>query len=689
MDAQQLPNRQKMVALVGVLLGMLLAALDNTIVATAGPTMQEKLHIEAGLYVWITTSYLVSSTVMVPIWGKLSDVIGRRRVLIAGIVVFLAGSALCGTSTTATQLIIYRAIQGLGSASIFTSAFAIVGDMFAPRERGRLNGFFGAVFGMSSVIGPLVGGFITDNYGWSWCFYVNVPVGILAIAFILARMPPLLPRDDKPLHLDILGALTLSVFVVPLLVALSLGKAVVREGETGFLWTSWQELSMFAAAVLGLVCFLVIELRAKDPIVDLKLFKNTAFARGAGASFVAGFTFLGAVVFLPLFMQRVVGEKATGAGLTTLPLTFGSVVANIVSGALSSRTGKYKPYILISIAWQAVAFAILAFSLDVDATKLSVSWKMFLIGLGLGPAIPMFALAVQNAVSTQFMGVASSMATFSRQMGATIGIAIFGTVFATTLSDELETKINDATKDVPAAFKEQLKGGGSTTTTSGTDAGKGEEATAQPRDFDKDAILKKIHDRFATQRVLVKKALVDNDPAALQQLAKTPGVDPRLQDAAAKGGIAAAVKAGFQAQADRVKAAIEAGPDAVTALANDPSTPPQMAEKLKQIPAPALGNPAARAQIEAGATAAIMGAADAAAKAASDKAIAGANEGLDKAEKTAVDTIGKIDVAMKEAFTDAVKKVYFWAIFFAIFAFLCSLPLPALKLRGGGPGPVE
>jgi EmrB/QacA subfamily drug resistance transporter len=679
-DAMQLPNHQKALALVGVLLGMLLAALDNTIVATAGPSIQSDLHIEAGLYVWITTSYLVSSTVLVPIWGKLSDTIGRRRVLLAGIGLFLVGSMLCGLAQNATQLILFRAVQGMGSASLFTSAFAIVGDMYSPRERGRLNGFFGAVFGMSSVIGPLVGGFITDNFGWNWCFYVNVPVGIIAILFILSRMPPLLPREDKPLHLDVVGALMLSIGVVPLLIALSLGKAVVRAGETGFVWTSWQELALLGVAVVGIALFMVVERRARDPIVDLKLFKNTAFARGAVASFAAGLTFLAAAVFLPLFMQRVVGEKATGAGLTTLPLTAGIVVANITSGIASTKTGKYKPFLLLSLGWSTIAFAILAFMLDVDATKLSVSWKMFLIGLGLGPSIPLFALAVQNSVPPHLIGVASSMATFSRQMGAVIGIAIFGTVFATTLADELEAKIAEATKDVPPQFKSQLQPGASSS---------GEEGAAQPRDFDKAAIEQKVHDNFAKQRALVKRALVDADPQAMAELAKQPGLDEQQKNALEHGGVAAAVKAGFAAESAKVKAAIEAGPDAVTALANDPSTPPQLAEKLKAIPGPALANPDARAQIEAGVEQGMNAAADAMAKDVTDKALTGANNALDVFEKVAIDTVGRIDAAMKRSFTDAVKKVYFVAIFFALFGFLCTLPLPALPLRarGGGGAP--
>jgi len=517
--------------------------------------------------VWITTSYLVASTVLVPIWGKLSDTIGRRKVLLAGIVIFLLGSLLCGLAANATQLILYRAVQGIGSASLFTSAFAIVADLYSPRERGKLNGYFGATFGLSSVLGPLVGGFLTDTFGWHWCFFVNLPLGVIAIAFIVARMPPLLPRTERKGAIDVGGAIALAAAVVPLLIALSFGKTELRAGETGFLWTSWQELSLFAGSLVGVISFLIIEKRVKEPIVDLSLFKNRAFALGTLAAFASGLTFLGAIVFLPLFMQTVVGERATGAGLTTLPLTFGIVVGNITSGRMTSSTGKYKPFLVASIALSAVAFAILALTLDTDATKLSVSWKMFLIGLGIGPAIPLFALAIQNSVPQQFIGVASSMSTFARQLGSTVGIALLGTVFSTALSVNLETKMKAATEGVPPALLARMQGQAG----AGGEGGAAEGAP-QSRGFDRARIEGKVREAFAAQRSQV------HDERALA--------------------------------------------------------------------------------------------------------------GLAAAEQQALDTVGKVEVAFKEAFTEAVRRVYLASILIALLALLVTLLVPALPLREQAPSAV-
>ena len=285
---QELTRDQKIYSMLGTLLGLLLAALDQTIVATAGPVIQKDLKIEPSLYVWLTTAYLVASTVLVPIYGKLSDIYGRRRILVVAISVFLLGSLLCGLAQTPLQLILFRAVQGAGSAGLFTSAFAVVADLFPPQERGKYQGLFGAVFGLSSVFGPLVGGFLTDTVGWHWCFFVNLPIGAFALLLIATRMPPLKQARATNPAIDFAGAATLSVAVVPLLLALSLGKTTVHPGETGFLWDSWQLLTMFGIAVVGILLFITVELRAADPILDMRLFGNRAFALGNLAAFVAG-----------------------------------------------------------------------------------------------------------------------------------------------------------------------------------------------------------------------------------------------------------------------------------------------------------------------------------------------------------------------------------------------------------------
>lgn len=432
-DPTLLPNRTKALALAGTLLGMLLAALDQTIVATAGPTIQRELDIAPSLYTWITTAYVVASTVCVPVWGKLSDSLGRRRVLLWGIGVFLLGSALCGISATAMQLILSRAVQGIGSASLFTSAFTVIADLFVPAERGRYQGIFGSVFGLSSILGPLLGGFLTDTVGWHWCFFVNVPLGAIAVAFIVARMPPLKRPDARPLILDVGGVAALVLFAVPLLVGLSLGRLRLDPGEVGWPWLSWPIAACFGAALTGLVAFLAVEGRARDPIVDLRLLTQRPVATTLTTAFLAGLSFLGAIVFMPLFVVNVAGASATEAGLTTLPLTLGLVVGNVTSGQVAARTGRTKPLLIGSLALAMVAFVLLALFLDEQTTSASIRGRMFLLGMGLGPCLPLLPLTVQNAVPPPVIGAVTSLTTFFRQMGATMGLAILGTVFAATM----------------------------------------------------------------------------------------------------------------------------------------------------------------------------------------------------------------------------------------------------------------
>lgn len=426
------------------LLGLLLAALDQTIVSTAGPTIARELAIDPALYVWITTSYLVASTVLVPVWGKLSDLYGRKPTLIAGMSIFLVGSLLCGVAQTTFQLILFRAVQGIGSAALFTNAFAVIADLFAPAERGRYQGIFGAVFGLSSVVGPLLGGAITDHIGWHWVFFVNLPIGAVAIGFAAAHMPMLRRPRATPPRLDLAGAAALVVALVPLLLALSLGKGAHSTNPAGWPWASWQILTLFAIAAIGLVVFLLIERTVAEPILDLGLFRNKVFAIGNAAAFSLGLSFLGAIVFLPLFMVHVVGLSATSAGLTTTPLTFGIVAANVAAGQIVARLGRYKAVMVVAIVILIGAFAIMAFTLAPDSTQGGVSVKMVLVGIGLGPAISLFTLAIQNAVPPAQIGVATSTATFSRQMGATIGVAILGTVFATTLATRMRAELGPA-----------------------------------------------------------------------------------------------------------------------------------------------------------------------------------------------------------------------------------------------------
>jgi EmrB/QacA subfamily drug resistance transporter len=438
--APQLGRAERTFTLLGVLLGMLLAALDQTIVATAGPAIQRDLAMPAGLYAWITTSYMLASTVFVPIYGKLSDLHGRKPILLVGIGLFLLGSLLCGLSETPTGLILSRAVQGLGSASLFTSAFAVVADIFPAAVRGRYTGLFGAVWGLSSVVGPLLGGLLTDALSWHWVFFVNLPVGAVAVALVVAKMPRL-HRPGARAGIDVAGAIALAVAVVPLLLAISVGEGGAQEGTDGARLASPLTLGLLALSVTGVGAFVLRERRAPDPLLDLRLFANPVFAWGNAAVFVIGAGFFAGIVFIPLFMVNVVGLSATRSGMTLTPLTLGLVFGNVVSGQIVSRVGRYKPLMLGSLGFLVVAFALMGFTLTTASTQAGVTWKMIAVGLGLGPSIPLYTLAIQNAVPPQQLGVATASATFFRQIGATLGVAVMGTVFATTLGAALAARL--------------------------------------------------------------------------------------------------------------------------------------------------------------------------------------------------------------------------------------------------------
>lgn len=535
-DATSLPRAQKISTLVGTLLGMLLAALDQTIVATAGPAIQRDLHIEPALYAWLTTSYLVASAVMTPIWGKLSDLFGRRRILVTGISIFLLGSLLCGVSQTTGQLIGARVIQGLGSASLFTTAFAVIADIFPPRERGRYAGLFGAVFGLSSVAGPLVGGFITDTLGWHWCFFINAPVGAVALFVILTRMPPLRPAATatRP-SIDVVGAGLFALGIVPLLVAASLAKLELRPGDVGLLWSSPVIIGLVVAGVVFGVACLAWERRAKEPIIDLGLFASGDFSLAVAASFVVGMTFLGAIVFLPLFMVNVGGASATAAGLTTTPLTFGIVAGNILAGQVSSRVGRYKPLLVGSLIILVVGFIVMSTTLAVDVTRGGMAARMVLLGLGLGPSIPLFNLHIQMAVTPDKIGAATSLATLSRSLGSTLGVAIFGNIFGLGLAHRMEERLAEATSSLPPAVVASLEAGRAHGTAVGEDA-------PASRTFDEAAIVERLRADFAA-----RKASVGADPAAAAGLERA-----EAEAIAGVGRVGLAIKTAFTEAVARI-----------------------------------------------------------------------------------------------------------------------------------------
>src|SRR5580658_4606066 len=424
----------------------LLSALDQTIVSTAMPVIIGQLH-GLQLYSWVTTAYLLSSTVMVPVWGKLGDLFGRKPVLLAGVGLFLAGSWLSGLAGEfgdlpllgggMVQLIVFRAIQGLGGGALFTTAFSIIADLFPPRERGRFAGLFGAVFGFSSAVGPLLGGYFTDHgtvtiaghviAGWRWVFYLNIPLGLVSLFMIIAKMPKL-SRAAKG-KIDYVGAVLIVAGTVPLLLALTFG------GQK-YAWDSAVVLGLFATFAVSTILFVVVEKRVQDPIIHMELFSNRVFTWANIAGFFTSMSFLSVVAFLPLFMQLGQGLQATTSGLSTLPLMAGLIASATISGRMVTRTGRYKPFILAGVVMLLISTFLMS-QMGHHTSRLDLGWRMALMGVGLGPLQGLFNVAIQNAVPMNRIGVVTSANQFFRQIGSTVGVAIFGTLLTNGLNNKL------------------------------------------------------------------------------------------------------------------------------------------------------------------------------------------------------------------------------------------------------------
>ena len=436
-----LSQRAKMEVLFAVLLGLFLGALDQTIVGPALPTIVTQL---AGndIYVWAVTIYLLTSTISVPFWGKLSDLYGRKPMFMIGIIIFLVGSALSGLSQNMTQLIAFRGLQGIGAGSLFPIALAVIGDLFTPAERGKYQGLFGAVFGIAFIVGPLVGGFLTENIGWHWIFYVNVPIGLVSLYFIW-RLLPTVKTARATRNFDILGGAIFTVAISLLLIGLT------QKGQTDPLthrlynWTDPTVGGLIAAALVGIALFLWAETRAKEPIVPLQLFRNRTYAASMVATFFAAFAFFGAIIFLPRWFQIVQGFSPTWSGLAALPLMAGLILSSVGSGLIVARTGRYKWLTVGAIILMGIS-TLLMTQLRAD-TSLPIVWLwMFISGLGVGPTFAVFTLIVQNAVPFNMLGVATSNLTFFRQIGGTVALAIVGTIFSSSLLEEIGPQLTAA-----------------------------------------------------------------------------------------------------------------------------------------------------------------------------------------------------------------------------------------------------
>lgn len=590
-----LSARDRTFTFIGILLALFLGALDQTIVSTALPRITEDLN---GLsrYAWVATAYLLASTVLVPIYGKLADMISRRTIELWAIGLFLTGSALCGLAGEfgplpilgdgMNQLIIFRAVQGLGGAGLFAMAFIIIADLFPPAVRGRYQGFVGAVFGVASVLGPVVGGFLTDYggsiipgvAGWRWVFYVNIPFGALALWFIISRMPPLEPQGEAG-RLDYLSALFLVLGLTPFVLALQL--------ET----TLTVRLILYAVAAVSLLLFVLRSLRSKNPILDLSLFRNRVFSTANVALFFMGAAFLCITIFLPLFMVNVLGVSATQAGASLIPLSLGVVFGSVISGQLVSRFGHYKRLMLLGGVVLVVGTFLLS-SMSVDIPYWKVTLYMVVCGLGLGPAMPLYTLAIQNAVDVRRIGQATSASQFFRQIGGTIGAALMGTVLATTLAGAFSsTTTQQANGGVPAANVGSAENAGS--------EGLGQGGVAE--------IEAGIRQTFDAQYALIEQVVRTGDEDALQQLQSNPQIP---QEYKARLGQAAL---------------------------------------LSRMP-----------------------------KAAQDRMLAGVRTELDTQADT---TVADVTQRVREAFTKAVTRIYFYATFIVVLGVLATLLIPELELR--------
>ena len=616
-------KRDKMLTLTGILLALFLGALDQTIVATALPRIVTDLN---GLsrYAWVATAYLLASTVLVPIYGKLADVASRKVIELVAVITFLIGSFLCGLAGQfgtlpllgdgMTQLILFRGLQGMGAAGLFAMAFIVIADLFPPAERGRYQGLVGATFGLASVIGPLVGGFLADNAtgwipgveGWRWVFYVNVPFGVVALWFITTHMPKLKPRDAGA-GINYISDFLLMATTVPLILALELDK-------DRYPWGGPVTLSLFAASAVMLVLFIMEARRGRSPVLDLRLFSNRVFATANAAIIFVGAAFLTTVIFLPLFMVNVIGVSATRAGLSIIPLSLGLSLGSFASGQLVSRTGHYKRFILGGTILF-LAGTILLSSMTVDTPYWVVTIYMVICGVGIGPTLPLFPLAIQNAVPVREIGQATSTSQFFRQLGGTVGAAIMGTVLATSLSASFAAGTAAMAADQSPAMQAMAAefGGGS-----------GAIGNAGLEEIDA-----RIHDAFDQQYQEIEQALSSGNPAAIRALAENPAIPQEFRD--------------------RLSAMIPMPP--VGSTDTDSAT-------AAGEPAAAGASPAASIPL--------------------DRVLPVIRDQINQqADQVAETVLGLV----KGAFADAVTRIYFYSIFVLAIGFIIALFVPELPLR--------
>ena len=429
----EMTRRARILATVGVALALFLAALDQTIVGTALPRIVAELN-GLDFYAWVATGYLVTSTTLTPIAGKLGDLFGRKSFVLAGMIGFVLASALCGQAQNMAELVGFRALQGVFGGVLFASVFATIGDLYPPAQRAKLQGVFGGIFGLASVVGPTVGGYLTVNLSWRWVFYVNVPIGILAVIVCVITLPRVAHKASWR-DIDFFGAITLAATLVPLLIGLS----ITRDHD----WTSPEVLGLFAVAVVMGVLFFVIEQRDPHPIVPFALWKNSTFAVSTVVGFLLGFSMFGAILYVSLIYQGVLGIPATNSGLLITPLMVGLITASIITGQLMVRMKRYRYLGTFGMVVMVFGLYLLA-QVNVGTAEVEVVRDLVLVGLGVGVGMPLYLNATQSAVDLKYLGVVSSQIQFWRNIGSTVGVAILGAV----LSHELPQKIAEATSSL-------------------------------------------------------------------------------------------------------------------------------------------------------------------------------------------------------------------------------------------------
>jgi EmrB/QacA subfamily drug resistance transporter len=428
MVEQKLSQRRIWFIMSGVMLSLLLAALDNTVVGTAMPRIIYDLK-GMEYYSWPFTAYMLFSASIIPIAGKLSDIYGRKLIDLVGMIVFIIASALCGLSTNMIQLIIFRGFQGLGGGVLISNAFIIVGELFSPRERGKYTGYVASMFGVASVLGPTVGGFITDRLSWRWVFYVNLPLGFFAF-FVLLIALPLLKHHEEERRMDLVGVATFLLAVFPLLLAFS-------GGGKEYPWLSPQILGLFTFSGLMFLLFLSLERRSREPLLPLSLFRNSIFSVSVAASFLASAGLFGGLIFIPLFAQSIMGATATGSGVITTPMMLGMIVAAIATGIVSGRLRRYRAIGLVGFASAFVGMMLLA-RMGLSTSHGLLMFNVVLVGLGMGMIIPIFNVSTQNAFPLRQLGAVTSALQFFRNMGGTISSAILGSVMLASYDRRLK-----------------------------------------------------------------------------------------------------------------------------------------------------------------------------------------------------------------------------------------------------------